>query len=131
MLGGAAAAEQNTGKSNLPITGVSRMAPSLSTPATPRTLSRSARMSPKVPARMLPSVPITNTWPAGVSSIAARCALGGSDGLRGGLGRGAGAVGDLGADAAIGELDAERVAGAEAARRQHRLAVLVAHEGEA
>src|SRR4029450_7008818 len=49
MLGGAAAAAQNTGKSNLPITGVSRMAPSDSTPATPRTLSRNARMSPKVP----------------------------------------------------------------------------------
>ena len=66
----------------MPITGVSRMAPSLSTPATPRTLRRSARMSPSVPERVLPSVPITSTWPAGVSSIASRCALGGSAGRR-------------------------------------------------
>ena len=86
MLGGAAAAAQNTGKSNLPITGVSRMAPSDSTPATPRTFSRSARMSPNVPERVSPSVPITSTWPAGVSSMARRCAVGGSPGV-GGLSR--------------------------------------------
>lgn len=40
-------------------------------------------MSPSVPERVLPSVPITSTEPGGDSSIAVRCAFGGSLGLGG------------------------------------------------
>ena len=54
----------------------SRTAPSLTSPATPRTAMRAHRMSPQKPASVTRLASITAMQPAGISSIAARVDFG-------------------------------------------------------
>ena len=50
----------------------SRIGPSVTNAATPRTMSRVIRMSPNIPARCSPRLSQTSTWPGGQASMALR-----------------------------------------------------------
>ena len=56
----------------------SRIGPSVTTAATPRTMSRVIRMSPNIPARCSPRLSQTSTWPGGQASMALRWGYSGS-----------------------------------------------------
>jgi hypothetical protein len=69
---GAAAPAHHTAKPVPSTPSMSRITPSVTSAATPRTAMRCARMSPNTPASVTPMASLTAMQPAGMSSIAAR-----------------------------------------------------------
>src|SRR5580704_2269784 len=74
--GGAAAPLHQTGKPVPSTPATSRTTPSVTSAATPRTFIRAQRMSPKIPASVMPMASTTAMQPGGMASMAARVETG-------------------------------------------------------
>ena len=72
QAGGRGTALQKVGNAMAATAAASRIGPSATNAATPRTLSRVIRMSPRAPAPCSPRQSQTSTWPGGQASIALR-----------------------------------------------------------